>query len=96
MVCLQRKDPLRNAMNEVLREEYADDCQRVVKAWNRALKKEKSDFQIKLPHTRFFRRQGIYSDHHFDLEGNMISAEESRQTSTNGYHHLRIVSMSSL
>ncbi len=72
----EKEIPLRNAMNELLREEYAEDCYRVIKAWNRALKKEKSDFQIKLPHTRFFRRQGIYSDHHFDLEGNMISAEE--------------------
>lgn len=68
--------PLRNAMNEVLREEYALDCSRVIKAWNRALTEEGTDFRVRLPHTRFFRRQGIYSDHHFDLDGNLISKEE--------------------
>ena len=68
--------PLRNAMNEVLREEYAADCHRVLKSWNRALREEGSDQQITLPHPRFFRRQGIYSDHNFNREGIMISKEE--------------------
>ena len=68
--------PLRNAMNELLREEYAQDCGRVIKAWNRALQEEGSDVEIRLPHPRFFRRQGIYSDHHFDIDGNMITREE--------------------
>ena len=31
--------PMRNAMNELLREEYMKDCARVVKAWNRTFGK---------------------------------------------------------
>jgi benzoyl-CoA 2,3-dioxygenase component B len=66
--------PLRNAMNELLRDEYVKDCQRVLVRWNRALKEAGSDVEITLPSTRFFRRQGIYAGQHFDPEGNPISA----------------------
>jgi benzoyl-CoA 2,3-dioxygenase component B len=68
--------PLRNAMNEILRGEYVADCQNVVEKWNRALEEEGAPERITLPSTRFHRRQGIYADHHYDLQGNPISAEE--------------------
>ena len=68
--------PLRNAMNEILRDDYVKDCQRVVKRWNRTIADEDIDFEIKLPSTRFFRRQGIYADQAFDLEGNPITAAQ--------------------
>ena len=69
---VDREVPLRNAMNEELRSSYISDCERVVRRWNKALEEEGSSFEIKLPDRRFFRRQGIYSGHHFDLEGNLI------------------------
>ncbi|MEC7984663.1 MAG: benzoyl-CoA 2,3-epoxidase subunit BoxB [Myxococcota bacterium] len=69
---VEKPIPLRNAMNELLREEYMKDCERVVKAWNRALKEEGVSFRISLPHSRFFRRQGIYKDHFFSPTGEMI------------------------
>ena len=65
--------PLRNAMNEVLRDDYVKDCERVLARWNRTLEKEDVSFRLSLPSTRFFRRQGIYTDHAFDLSGNLIS-----------------------
>ncbi len=68
--------PLRNAMNELLREEYAADCQKAVDRWNRILQKGGHDFRMSLPSTRFFRRQGIYTGTHFDLQGNVISEAE--------------------
>ena len=69
--------PLRNAMNEVLRDEYVADCQKVVDKWNKAIEgMDYPDFRVTLPSTRFHRRQGIYTDHHFDPQGNLISAEE--------------------
>ena len=68
--------PLRVAMNEVLRNEYVVDCQKVIEKWNRALAKDGSDFEVTLPSTRFHRRQGIYSDVHFTPSGDPISAEE--------------------
>jgi len=64
--------PLRNAMNEVLRDEYVADCERVVSKWNRALSKLDTDYRVILPDRKFFRRQGIYSGHHFDPQGNLL------------------------
>jgi benzoyl-CoA 2,3-dioxygenase component B len=68
--------PLRNAMNEVLRNEYRDDCQKVVERWNKALREQgETEFTFRLPSTRFHRRQGVYAGQHFDLNGDLISAE---------------------
>jgi benzoyl-CoA 2,3-dioxygenase component B len=68
--------PLRNAMNEVLRQEYVADCQRVVDRWNREISKAGLDesWFIRLPSTRFHRRQGIYANLPFDLQGNLIDS----------------------
>jgi benzoyl-CoA 2,3-epoxidase subunit B len=72
----EKEVPLRNTMNELLREEYMNDCLRVIKTWNRALKREGTSFTISLPSNRFHRRQGIYSSHHFNPQGQLISEEE--------------------
>lgn len=70
--------PLRTAMNEVLRDNYVEDCQRAVDKWNRTLDKNgvASELRFKLPHRRFHRNQGIYAGTTFDPAGNLISAEE--------------------
>ena len=68
--------PLRNAMNEVLRDAYAEDCQRGVDKWNKELTSRGHEGSLKLPSRRFHRAIGIYAGHHFDVEGNPISAEE--------------------
>jgi benzoyl-CoA 2,3-epoxidase subunit B len=68
--------PMRNAMNEYLRDEYSLDCERVVKRWNRALENVDTEFRVSLPSSRFFRRQGIYKGHHFNPAGEMITEEE--------------------
>ena len=68
--------PLRNAMNEVLRQSYIADCERVVKRWNAALADEGVDFRVSLPNSRFFRRQGIYAGLPFDREGNLLTTAE--------------------
>jgi len=68
--------PLRNAMNEALRDAYIRDCERVVERWNRALEETGIDWRITLPNRRFFRRQGLYAGQPFDPRGNPIGAEE--------------------
>ena len=73
--------PLRNAMNEVLRQSYMADCERVVKRWNRALEEEGTDFRVSLPSSRFFRRQGIYAGHDFNREGDLIGSETWQKNS---------------
>jgi benzoyl-CoA 2,3-dioxygenase component B len=73
----EHKDiPLRNAMNEVLRDEYVIDSQRGVDKWNRAIAEAGVDFVIRLPNRRFHRRAGIYADMFFNPEGEPISREE--------------------
>jgi benzoyl-CoA 2,3-epoxidase subunit B len=62
--------PLRNAMNEVLRDGYVDDCQRAVDKWNRTLERAGVDFRLRLPHRRFHRHIGLYAGLGFDLDGN--------------------------
>jgi benzoyl-CoA 2,3-dioxygenase component B len=68
--------PLRNAMNEVLRQSYTKDCERVVKRWNAALEEEGSQHRITLPSPRFFRRQGIYANLPFSRDGELLTQAE--------------------
>ncbi len=66
--------PLRNAMNEVLRDEYVEDCDRGVQRWNKALREAGMDFALALPHRRFHRHIGLHSGHHYDPEGNLLTS----------------------
>jgi benzoyl-CoA 2,3-dioxygenase component B len=68
--------PLRNAMNEVLRDAYVEDCQRGVDKWNRFIAAHGIPFELKLPSRRFHRHIGIYADVCADPNGNLITKEE--------------------
>jgi benzoyl-CoA 2,3-epoxidase subunit B len=67
--------PLRNAMNEVLRDAYVDDCQRGVDKWNRAIAAHGVPVRLTLPGRRFHRHIGIYAGLHADPEGNLLTPE---------------------
>ena len=80
--CLQREEvPLRNALNEVLRNEYTKDCERGLARWNKLLADEDSVACLYLPSRRFHRHVGAYAGHHFDVAGNPLTAEEFAQRS---------------
>jgi benzoyl-CoA 2,3-dioxygenase component B len=68
--------PLRNAMNEVLRDEYVEDCQRGVDRWNKRLADAGLDERLRLPHRRFYRQIGSWANLPFDPEGRLLSREE--------------------
>ena len=68
--------PLRNAMNEVLRDAYVDDNQRGVDRWNKTIREQGIDFELTLPHRRFNRSMGLHAGRHFDLKGDPISEEK--------------------
>ena len=68
--------PLRNAMNEVLRDEYIADCEKALTLWNRTVQKAGIDFTLSLPNRKFHRHQGEYAGHHFNPAGELISDEE--------------------
>ncbi len=73
---LSREDvPMRNAMNEVLRDAYVEDCQRGVDKWNRAIAAHGIPFELKLPSRRFHRHIGIYAGIHADPQGNLLTAD---------------------
>jgi len=68
--------PLRNALNEVLRDAYIKDCARGVERWNKILEKAGLAERLRLPSRRFHRHVGIYAGHHFTPDGELIGAEE--------------------
>ena len=49
--------PMRLAMNELLREEYINDCRSVIKMWNKTLERGGLSERITLPSARFHRRR---------------------------------------
>jgi benzoyl-CoA 2,3-dioxygenase component B len=67
--------PLRNAMNEVLRDAYVDDCQRGVDKWNQILKDAGIGDRLSLPSRRFHRRIGTYANVFSDPEGRLLTKE---------------------
>jgi benzoyl-CoA 2,3-epoxidase subunit B len=69
--------PLRNGLNEILRDEYADDNQKAVDRWNKVLDEAGIlEFRFKLPSKKFNRMIGEYAGHRFTPEGALISEEE--------------------
>jgi benzoyl-CoA 2,3-dioxygenase component B len=65
--------PLRNAMNEVLRDDYIADNEKSLEKWNLELAKHNVGRQLYLPSRRFNRTVGIYTERRFDPEGNIVS-----------------------
>jgi benzoyl-CoA 2,3-dioxygenase component B len=68
--------PLRNAMNEVLRDAYVDDCQRGVERWNKRLAEAGIATRLTLPDKKFYRHIGLYADLPFDPRGRLLAKEE--------------------
>ena len=73
---MERDVAMRNALNEVLRGEYVRDCEKGLARWNKSLNDEGIIARLYLPHARFHRHVGEYAGHHFDVDGNLVTAEE--------------------
>ena len=67
--------PLRNAMNEVLRDEYVEDCQRGVDKWNRVFESRGLPHRLTLPSRRFHRHVGAFANVHTDPNGTLMTKE---------------------
>ncbi|MEP6707366.1 MAG: benzoyl-CoA 2,3-epoxidase subunit BoxB [Pyrinomonadaceae bacterium] len=74
-----REVPLRNALNEVLRQEYVKDSERALARWNKYLGEEGTSEKLYLPSTRFHRHVGEYALYSFDIEGNLIDYDEFKR-----------------
>ncbi|HZN03033.1 MAG TPA: benzoyl-CoA 2,3-epoxidase subunit BoxB [Candidatus Polarisedimenticolia bacterium] len=68
--------PMRNALNEVIRDAYIDDNQRAVDQWNKTLADNGVDFRIRLPFRGFNRRIGLYANLNATPDGTLVSREE--------------------
>ncbi|MFN8060963.1 MAG: benzoyl-CoA 2,3-epoxidase subunit BoxB [Vicinamibacterales bacterium] len=71
---LTRDVPLRNAMNEVLRDWYVGDCEGGVERWNKVLEHHGLSDRLYLPDRKFNRHIGMHKDVHFDPRGVAIDA----------------------
>jgi benzoyl-CoA 2,3-epoxidase subunit B len=69
--------PLRNAMNEILRDEYIKDCEiAALSKWNLECKEQGIDFKFSLPSRRFHRQVGQWTEGRFAPDGSVISDEQ--------------------
>jgi benzoyl-CoA 2,3-epoxidase subunit B len=64
------------ALNETLRDDYTEDCQKGVDRWNRIIAEAGADVELKLPHVGFHRNVGTFRDRHVSPDGRMVSDEE--------------------
>ena len=76
---IRREVPLRNALNEVLRDWYVDDCRSGIERWNKKLASQGIDFRLSLPDRRFNRQIGVFAGLRFDPSGRPISDVEWQQ-----------------
>jgi benzoyl-CoA 2,3-dioxygenase component B len=68
--------PMRNAMNEVLRDWYVEDCQAGVDRWNKTLERHGLSDRLRLPDRKFNRGIGQFAGFHFDPDGRHLTPEE--------------------
>ncbi|HTM31652.1 MAG TPA: benzoyl-CoA 2,3-epoxidase subunit BoxB [Vicinamibacterales bacterium] len=74
---IRQEVPMRNALNEVLRDWYVGDCQAGVDRWNkRVLEAHGMSDRIALPSRKFNRKVGVFAGKHFDPLGNPLTPEE--------------------
>jgi benzoyl-CoA 2,3-dioxygenase component B len=71
-----RSVPMRNAMNEILRDWYVSDCEAGVARWNKILERDGFSDRLYVPSRRFNRHIGIYAGVPFDAQGNLLAKEE--------------------
>ncbi len=65
--------PALTAINMRLRDDYTRDAAGGIGRWNKIIEKMGVAFEMKLPHEAFNRRIGVFANHTFDPQGNLIS-----------------------
>jgi len=64
-----------SAVNESLRTDYIEDCQKGLNRWNRILDDAGVDMKLTLPHHGFNRRVGLFAAHHITPDGQVVSEQ---------------------
>ncbi len=73
---IEERHPALLALNERLRQDYIDDCQRGMDRWNKVIRDHGIDFKITLPHRAFNRRIGDFATTAITPDGKVISKAE--------------------
>jgi benzoyl-CoA 2,3-dioxygenase component B len=73
---IREEVPMRNALNEVLRDWYVGDCQAGVDRWNKLIERHGISDRLRLPDRKFNRGIGQFAGHHFDPNGHMLSDDD--------------------
>jgi benzoyl-CoA 2,3-dioxygenase component B len=64
------------ALNETLRDDYIEDCQKGVERWNRTLADAHVDVQLRLPHVGFHRAVGTFRGRFISPSGQVLPEQE--------------------
>ncbi len=67
------EEPALLALNERLRDDYVEDCQRGVDRWNRVIKRAGVDFELTLPHRGFHRAIGEFGGVKVSPDGRIVT-----------------------
>jgi benzoyl-CoA 2,3-dioxygenase component B len=65
--------PYRNAINEIVRGSYVEDCLKGLARWNKWIERAGHAVRLRLPSTRFRRGIGSWAGIPTDLDGNIIT-----------------------
>ena len=68
--------PYRNALNEIVRSSYVEDCEKGLVRWNKWIERAGHGFRLSLPSTRFRRGIGSWANVPTDPSGRPISQGE--------------------
>ena len=72
------------ALNETLRDDYGEDCEKGLTRWNRSIAEAGVDMTLELPHIGFHRNVGTFRDHHVSPTGQLID-ESAWQVNANDW-----------
>jgi benzoyl-CoA 2,3-epoxidase subunit B len=75
--------PARNAINEVVRGAYIDDCEVGLKRWNKMIRDAGFGVQLALPAPRFRRSLGFWSRFRYSPEGRLLTPTEWDEAQSN-------------
>ena len=71
-----RDVPMRNALNEVMRESYLKDCETGLKRWNRLIERAGHSLRLSLPSAHFRRSIGSWVNQPVGPDGRLVSQDE--------------------
>lgn len=64
--------PALTLVNQSLRDDYIEDCEKGLRRWNRVIEEANIEFELRLPHQGFHREVGQFREHHVTPDGTLV------------------------